>query len=81
MSGIQVDWPQFATALANLLRTQESEVEDGFKETFRVFSKDDKGCIPAEEIKFVLSQVCSEAVRINILQLSQPNSTSTGVGA
>ena len=67
MFGIQVDWPQFATALANLLRTQESEVEDGFKETFRVFSKDDKGCIPVEEIKFVLSQVCSEAVRINIL--------------
>ena len=64
---IQVDWPQFATALANLLKTQESEVEDGFKETFRVFSKDDKGCIPVEEIKFVLSQVCSEAVRINII--------------
>ena len=63
MFGIQVDWPQFATALANLLRTKESEVEDGF----RLFSKDDKGCIPAEEIKFVLSQVCSEAVRINFL--------------
>ena len=30
-----------------------------FKETFRVFSKDDEGCIPADEMKFVLSQVCS----------------------
>ena len=25
--------------------------------SFRVFSKDDEGCIPAEEMKFVLSQV------------------------
>ena len=26
-------------------------------DSFRVFSKDDEGCIPAEEMKFVLSQV------------------------
>ena len=30
-----------------------------YKETFRVFSKDEDGCITADEMKFVLSQVCS----------------------
>ena len=30
-----------------------------YKETFRVFSKDEDGCITADELKFVLSQVCS----------------------
>ena len=32
---------------------QESEL----KETFRVFSKDDEGCITAEELKFVLTHL------------------------
>ena len=30
---------------------RESDLETGYKETFRVFSKDQEGCIPAEEIK------------------------------
>ena len=30
-----------------------------YKETFRVFSKDEDGCITADEMNFVLSQVCS----------------------
>merc|ERR1719348_2701659 len=33
---------------------KEMDMETGYKETFRVFSKDEEGCIPAEEIKFVL---------------------------
>ena len=33
--------------------SQESEL----KETFRVFSKDDEGCITAEELKFVLTHL------------------------
>ena len=30
---------------------RESDQETSYKETFRVFSKDEEGCIPAEEIK------------------------------
>ena len=30
---------------------KDTDQEPGYKETFRVFSKDDEGCIPAEEIK------------------------------
>ena len=30
---------------------REMDLETGYKETFRVFSKDVEGCIPAEEIK------------------------------
>ena len=58
----KIRWPQFAQALAKLIQEQETEKEVSFKETFRVFSKDDKGCIPAKEIKFVLSQICTEKV-------------------
>ena len=30
--------------------SKEVDLEAGYKETFRVFSKDEAGCIPAEEI-------------------------------
>ena len=33
--------------------------EQGYKEAFRVFSKDEEGAIPAEEIKYFLLQCCS----------------------
>ena len=33
---------------------QEVDPETSYKETFRTFSKDESGCIPAEELKFVL---------------------------
>ena len=33
---------------------QEVDTESSYKETFRAFSKDEDGCIPAEEVKFVL---------------------------
>ena len=33
---------------------QEVDSETSYKETFRAFSKDEDGCIPAEEVKFVL---------------------------
>ena len=36
-----------------MIMAQESEL----KETFRVFSKDDEGCITAEELKFVLTHL------------------------
>merc|ERR1719327_1245713 len=38
-------------------RTQDTDVENDLKETFRVFSKDDEGCITAEELKFVLTHL------------------------
>ena len=36
-----------------MIMAQESEL----KETFRVFSKDDEGCISAEELKFVMTHL------------------------
>ena len=38
-------------------RTQDADVENDLKETFRVFSKDDEGCITTEELKFVLTHL------------------------
>ena len=52
----KIEWPEFAAALAEKLKPHEDE-EESFKETFRVFSKDETGCITADEMKFVLSQV------------------------
>ena len=52
----QIEWNEFVNVLVSKL---DPEDENYFKETFRVFSKDDDGCIPADEMKFVLSQVCS----------------------
>ena len=50
----KVEWPEFAAVLAGKLGPDEDE--NYYKETFRVFGKDDEGCIPADEMKFVLSQ-------------------------
>jgi len=36
-------------------KNKEFDSEQHYKETFRVFSKDDEGCIPAEELAFVLA--------------------------
>ena len=38
-------------------RSKNFDMECDYKETFRVFSKDENGCITADEMKFVLSQV------------------------
>ena len=62
----KVEWPEFASVLATLLKAGEEE-EENYKETFRVFSKDDEGCIPADEMKFVLSQICSMEVTCGTL--------------
>merc|ERR1712179_122038 len=35
-------------------KAKELDPETHFKDTFRVFSKDEEGCIPADEMKFVL---------------------------
>ena len=57
----KVEWPEFAAVLARMLKADEDE-EENYKETFRVFSKDEQGCIPAPEMKFILSQICSVEV-------------------
>ena len=36
---------------------QNVDLESGYKETFRVFSKDNDGCVPAAEIRFVLQNL------------------------
>ena len=35
-------------------KSSEVDQENYYKEAFRVFFKDDTGCIPADELKFIL---------------------------
>lgn len=58
----KVSWPAFAGRLGEMLADKSGDPESGYRETFRVFSKTDEGCVPIEEIKFVLSQVAPEEV-------------------
>ena len=50
--------------------------ENELKETFRVFSKDDEGCIPADEMKFVLKhlpgKVSNQLMKFVLQHLSNP---------
>ena len=39
---------------------QNVDLESGYKETFRVFSKDDDGCIPAAEIRWAKKYLSNE---------------------
>merc|ERR1711936_442060 len=47
-----LNFPDFCLLINE--KTREMEPETHFKDTFRVFSKDEEGCIPADEMKFVL---------------------------
>ena len=38
-----------------------------------MFSKDEEGCIPADEMKFVLSQICSMKVLLIMLMIISRN--------
>ena len=38
-------------------KNRETDIEIHYKDTFRAFSKDDDGCIPAEELKFVMNHL------------------------
>ena len=40
-----------------LRKTKDVDQEIGYKQAFRVFYKDSSGCVPAEELKFVLSNL------------------------
>ena len=50
-----LEFPEFCLMLYK--KTQDTDIENDLKETFRVFSKDDEGCITAEELKFVLTHL------------------------
>merc|ERR1712183_324880 len=45
-----LDLKEFLYIMSEL--NKDTDLETGYKETFRVFSKDEEGCISAEEIKF-----------------------------
>merc|ERR1719500_1244365 len=38
-------------------KNRETDIEIHYKDTFRAFSKDDDGCIPADELKFVMNHL------------------------
>ncbi|XP_023327987.1 calmodulin-1 [Eurytemora carolleeae] len=44
-----LDFQEFCYIMTE--QNKQADQETGYKETFRVFSKDEEGCIPAEEIK------------------------------
>jgi len=66
-----IEWEEFAALLA--VKLQEQEEETYYKETFRIFSKDDEGCIGMEEMKFVLSQVCPGEEADQIIEVVDRN--------
>ena len=45
-----------------LEKNQEIDPESDYKESFRVFSKDEEGCIPAEELKFVMNHLPGKVI-------------------
>ena len=45
-----LDFAQFCSVMQD--RNKNVDLESSYKETFRVFSKDDDGCIPAAEIRY-----------------------------
>jgi len=50
-----MDFEDFLQVMKEKVR--EFDIEIHFKDTFRVFSKDQEGCIPADELKFVLNHL------------------------
>ena len=50
-----LEFPEFCLMMYKKL--SDTDTENELKETFRVFSKDDEGCITAEELKFVLTHL------------------------
>ena len=45
-----------------LRKTKDVDQEICYKQAFRVFYKDSSGCVPAEELKFVLSNLMVRTV-------------------
>jgi Ca2+-binding EF-hand superfamily protein len=58
-------------------KLQDYDMENDLKETFRVFSKDDEGCITAEELKFVLTHLPGK-VCIRLFSLEEFGAVGAG---
>ena len=50
-----LDFKDFCLVIKEKIMDMDTETH--FKDTFRVFSKDEEGCIPAHEMKFVLQHL------------------------
>merc|ERR1719474_1038493 len=50
-----IDFDGFLVVLGE--KNRETDIEIHYKDTFRAFSKDDDGCIPADELKFVMNHL------------------------
>ena len=59
----KIDWTQYVTALSILIKEEEGDIENNYKESFRVFYKNEKGLIPKDEMEFVLSQATPSQVK------------------
>ena len=57
-----LDFAQFCSVMQD--RNKNVDLESSYKETFRVFSKDDDGCIPAAEIRFVMMRIMMMMIMI-----------------
>ena len=53
---------------------KDVDLETGYKETFRVFSKDEEGCIPAEEIMWDIDMMLEAQSQKLCLQVCPPTS-------
>ena len=61
----EITFHQFCEAMEDT--NQESDDETFFKETFRTFSKDEEGCIPPEEMRFVFQYLGVIKLTFNIV--------------
>ena len=55
-SGV-LTFEMFCIVMLDVEKAEEHDPETGYKESFRVFGKDEEGCIPAEELQFVLQNL------------------------
>ena len=53
-----------------LEKVEENDPETNYKESFRVFGKDEEGCIPAEELQFVLKNLPGNVRLLAMCQLA-----------
>ena len=60
-----LEFPEFCLMMYKKL--SDTDTENELKETFRVFSKDDEGCITAEELKFVLTHLPGKVKKIMVM--------------
>merc|ERR1712126_496641 len=61
-----INFTEFCQILVE--KNTEVDLENEYKECFRVFSKDEEGCIPPDELKFVLQNL---PMRIKLSEIEQ----------